>query len=243
MERTERQKALENLIRQHPHWGYVRLNNNLKETTGRGYRKQALLDIKRKIARKSAPTPKAESRTKLIILFTTPKPNQLVRELRSLGFKDFEIAEVLAKKRKLKDGTYIDTTPPPPDGSTFENMIKARLELLIGVKRDEQGMVIAKAYQDNGWLKEEDSSMDFWKMFRRFFRDSDSPLITKSKMTGAITFSKGNVAEQKRRYRDRQRERRGAAPKERAIVSTHKFTTGKIAGYDADGRFVRYINN
>lgn len=102
MDRNERQKHLETLIRQHPDWGYTKLNKNLKETTGGGYRKQTLLDIKRKITRKSAPTPKAESRTKLIRLFTAPKPNQLVRELRSLGFKDFEIAEAIATKRQSK---------------------------------------------------------------------------------------------------------------------------------------------
>lgn len=233
MDRNERQKQLETLIRQHPDWGYVRLNKELKKDTGGGYRKQTLLDIKRKIVRKSAPTPTAESRTKLIRLFTAPKPNQLVRELRSLGFKDFEIAEALATKRhiKNKDGsiTTIDTTPPPPEGSTFENMINARLRLLQGKKPQDWDNVIVESYTDNGWTKDDDT-LDFWKMFRQFFRDSDSPLIVRSKATGIIKFSKGNVAEQKRRYRERQR----------AMHETVKPTTKGTPVYDTKGNIVYY---
>ena len=223
-----KQRELEQLIRQHPDWGYARLNRGLKESTGQGIRKQVLLDVKRKVLHRAAPTPRAEARTKLIQLFVTPLPNQVVRQLRADGFKDFEIAELLAKKRKLKDGTFIDTTPPA-DGDTLDSMIKARKKLLSEVDPKDFDNVIVGAYQDNSWTKE-DSTLDFWQMFRQFFRNSDSPVISKGKQT-TLHFGKGNVVEQKRRARERKK-----GMQDRQVPVSERGTPV----YTTDGRIAYY---
>jgi hypothetical protein len=244
MERTERQRQLETLISQHPTWGYSKLNRQLKADTGGGYRKQTLLDIKRKLTYRPSPTPRATERVRLITLLTQRLPNQMVRELRSLGFKDFEIAEVLSKKRKLKDGTFIDTTPPPTDGDTFSAMVQARRNLIRNIGKGDIDNGIVESYQDNGWVKE-DSTLDFWQMFRRFFRDSGSPVIAKSKQT-TIHFGTGNVADQKRRARERAKGQRETSRPVSERGTPVYTTDGKLAYYkptDAKWDGKRWVRN
>ncbi len=205
MANTDRQRQLENLIRQHPDWGYKKLNTELK-TSGQGIRKQTLLDVKRKVLRRAAPTPRAKARTKLIHLITVyiggATPNELVKQLRADGFKDFEIAGLLARKRKLKDGTFIDTTPPPMDGDTMTSMVQGRGSLLSDVNPENYDTVIVGSYQANGWTDDE-GGMDFWKMFRQFFKNSGSPLGKKTQTT--IKFDKDDVSKQKKSHHTKKR--------------------------------------
>jgi hypothetical protein len=203
---NEKQRQLEILIRQHPEWGYVKLNRQLKSDTGQGIRKQVLLDVKRKVLRHKAPTPVAETRTRSIKLVYQIIPADVKSDLRNSGFKDFEIKEIMAEERILKDGTIISTTPPPIDGDTLRDMAIFRQDILNGLDESQYNDAIEKNYKDNGWIKE-DSSFDIWGMFRKFFdgQSAGYRFAHDKKGSGHIQFNKGNVKEQKRRARERRK--------------------------------------
>lgn len=141
-----------------------------------------------------------------------PQREQRIRSLIARGFQKRE-AIILTKPRVTVEGRkvrnplrlYSKAKTGSPVAST--QMIRERQELMRWAKRNgvSKAAAIASYYQQQGFLDNE-GMRDPWGMFRRFLDDSPAG---RKKRPGSI--GKGDVAAQKARRREKERDTYGPA--------------------------------
>ena len=161
------------------------------------------------------------------------KVSDFVRLVNS-GFSINEASKLLSIDRVLPDGSVVQVPPPDLRHPLFVRMIQARAKALYRARKARVSRAEFERYVFTRLVKQ--GIHDIWDLVRYY----EKKLAIEDKYPRGYRKTKSHLSADI--IRDNSAKHNPRKGIDTQITHTHRFAAGQVAGYNAAGRFVRYLN-